>query len=70
MRKADGIEELCVVWALICMPESDLGGVKEFVVEFKVRLSVLNRNKNGQGKIDFTDEETSKRRLGRHRKRP
>jgi hypothetical protein len=69
MRKFDGVEELCVVWAAIWMPEPDLGGARKLVDEFKARLFVLNRNKNGQGKTDFTGEKTSKRRSGRPRKR-
>jgi hypothetical protein len=47
------------------MPESDLGGARQLVDEFKARLSVLHRNKNGQGKTDVTGEKTSKRRRGR-----
>jgi hypothetical protein len=70
MRKVDGVEELCVVWAAIWMPESDLGGARELVDEFKARLSVLNSNKKGQGKTNFTGKKTLKRRLGRPRKRP
>ena len=38
------------------MPESDLGGARELVDEFKSRLSALHRKKNGQGKTDVASK--------------
>ena len=70
MRKVDGVEEFCVAWAQTWMPESDLGGARELVEEFRARLSVRNRNKNRQDKADVMGETTSKKRRGRPRKRP
>jgi hypothetical protein len=70
IRKVDGVEEFRVAWAETWMPGSDLGGARELVDEFKARLSVLHRNKNGQGKTDVMGEKASKRRRGRPWKRP
>jgi len=50
------------------MPESDLGGARELVEEFRARLSVRNRKKNGQGETDAAGESLPKRRRGRPRK--
>jgi hypothetical protein len=68
MRKVDGVEEFRVAWAETWMPESDLGGARELMDEFKAKLSIRQRNKNGQGKTDVTAERPSKRRRGRPRK--
>jgi hypothetical protein len=38
------------------MPESDLGGAREAIDEFKVRLSIRHRNKNGQDKTNAVGE--------------
>jgi hypothetical protein len=70
MRKVDRVEEFRVAWALTWIPESDLGGARELVEEFRARLSVRHRNKNGQGKTDIAGERPLKRRRGRPRKRP
>jgi len=70
MRKVDGVEEFRVAWAQTWMHESDLGGARELVEEFRARLSVRHRNKNGQGKTDVTAERPPKRRRGRPRKQP
>jgi hypothetical protein len=40
MRKVDGVEEFRVGWAQTWMPESDLGGARELVEEFKAQLSI------------------------------
>jgi hypothetical protein len=64
MRKVDGVQEFCVAWAQTWMPESELGGARELVNEFKARLSVRHRKKNGQGKTDVTGDGTAKRRRG------
>jgi hypothetical protein len=40
MRKVDGVEEFRVGRAQTWMPESDLGGARELVEEFKAQLSV------------------------------
>jgi hypothetical protein len=40
MRKVDGVEEFRVAWTQTWMPESDLGGARELVDEFKAKLSV------------------------------
>ena len=71
MRKVDGVQEFCVAWAQTWMPESELGGARELVDEFKARLSVRHGKKNRQGKTDVTGERTAKRRRGRPQpKRP
>ena len=67
MRQVDGVKEFHVAWAQTWMPESDLGGARELVEEFKARLSVRHKN-NGQDKTDVTGEVTPKRRRGRPRK--
>jgi hypothetical protein len=54
MRKVDGVEEFRVAWTQTWMPKSDLGGVRELVEEFRARLSVRYRTKNGQGKTGVT----------------
>jgi hypothetical protein len=51
------------------MLESDLGEAREFVDEFKARLSVLYGNKNGQGETDVAGDRPPKRWRGRPRKR-
>jgi hypothetical protein len=68
MRKVDGIQEFCVAWAQTWMPESELGGARELVEEFKARLSVRHRKKRGQGKTGIVSETPPKRRRGRPRK--
>jgi hypothetical protein len=50
------------------MPESELGGARELVDEFKARLSVWHGKKSGQGKINVMGERPAKRRRGRPRK--
>lgn len=60
MRKVDGVEEFRVAWAQTWMPESDLGGARALVDDFKARLSVRQRNKNGQGKTEIAGESTPK----------
>jgi hypothetical protein len=70
MREVDGVQEFRVAWAQTWMPESELGGARELVDEFKARLSVRHGKKSGQGKTDFTGERPAKRRRGRPRKRP
>jgi hypothetical protein len=52
------------------MPESELGGAREFVDEFKARLQERRGNKNGQGETNAAGETNPKRRRGRPRKRP
>ena len=69
MREVDGVQEFRVAWAQTWMPESELGGARELVDEFKARLSVRH-GKSGQGKTDVTGERPAKRRRGRPRKRP
>jgi hypothetical protein len=49
-RKVNGAEEFRVAWAQTWMPESELGGARELVEEFKARLSV-QRGKNWQAEI-------------------
>jgi len=61
MRKVNGAEEFRVAWAQAWMPESELGGARELVEEFKARLSVQRGKKKGQGKPDVTGEKASKR---------
>jgi hypothetical protein len=68
MRKVNGAEEFRVAWAQTWMPESELGGARELVEEFKARLSVQHGKKRGQGKPDVTGEKASKRQRGRPRK--
>jgi hypothetical protein len=68
MRKVDGVEEFRVAWAQTWMPESDLGGARELVEEFKARLSVRHRKKNGQAETDVAGESPPKRRQGRPRR--
>jgi hypothetical protein len=51
------------------MLESELGGAREFVDEFKARLQERRRNKKGQGEADAAGEAQPKRRQGRPRKR-
>jgi hypothetical protein len=58
--KIDSVEEFCVAWAQTWMHESDLGGARELVEEFRARLSVRHGRKNGQGKTDVTGQ-TSQR---------
>jgi hypothetical protein len=70
MRKVDGVQEFRVAWAQTWMPESELGGARELVDEFKARLSVRHGKKSGQGKTNVTGERPAKRRRGRPRKRP
>jgi hypothetical protein len=71
MREVDGVQEFRVAWAQTWMPESELGGARELVDEFKARLSVRHGKKNRQGKTDVTGERTAKRRRGRPQsKRP
>jgi hypothetical protein len=65
MRKVDGVEQFRVAWAQTWMPESDLGGARELVEEFKARLSVRHGKKNGQAKIDVVGESPPKRRRRR-----
>jgi hypothetical protein len=67
MRKVDGVEEFHVAWAQTWMPESDLGGARELVEEFRARLSVRH-GKNRQGETDAAGESLPKRRRGRPRK--
>ena len=57
------IRRITVAWTQIWMPESELGGARELVDEFKTQLCV--RHKNGQGKTDVMSERTAKRRRGR-----
>ena len=40
MRKVGSVEEFRVAWEPTLMPESDLGGARELVEEFKAQLSV------------------------------
>jgi hypothetical protein len=40
MRKVGGVEEFRVAWQLTWMPESDLGGARDLVDEFRARLSM------------------------------
>ena len=70
MRKVDGVQEFRVAWAQTWMPESELGGARELVDEFKAQLSVRHGKKSGQGKTDVTGERPAKRRRGRPQKRP
>jgi hypothetical protein len=70
MREVDGVQEFRVAWAQTWMPESELGGARELVDEFKARLSVRHRKKSGQGKTDVTGERPAKRWRGQPRKRP
>jgi hypothetical protein len=70
MREVDGVQEFRVAWAQTWMPESELGGARELVDEFKARLSVQHGKKSGQGKTDVTGERPAKRRRGRPRKQP
>src|SRR5450432_1208298 len=70
MRKVDGVEEFRVDWAQTWMPKSNLEGARELVDEFKAKLSVRQRNNNGQRKTGITAERPSKRQQGRPRKRP
>jgi hypothetical protein len=44
-RKVDGVVEYCVDWEPTWMLEFNLGGAREFVDEYKARLSVLYGNK-------------------------
>jgi hypothetical protein len=69
MRKVDGAEEFRVAWAQTWMPESDLGGARELVEEFKARLSVRH-GKNWQAEIEVAGVSPPKRRRGRPRKKP
>jgi hypothetical protein len=46
------------------MPESDLGGARELVKEFKARLSVQHRKKNGQAETGAADKSLPKRQQG------
>jgi len=68
--KVDGVVEYSVDWGPTWMLESDLGGAREFVDEFKAQLSVLHGNKNGQGETDIVSERPPKRRRGWPWKRP
>jgi hypothetical protein len=67
-RKVNSAEEFRVAWAQTWMPESELGGARELVEEFKARLSVQRGKKKGQGKPNVTGEKASKRQRGRPRK--
>jgi hypothetical protein len=67
MRKVNGAKEFLVAWAQTWMPESELGGAKELVEEFKGRLSVQHGKEKGQGKPNVMGEK-AKRRRGRPRK--
>jgi hypothetical protein len=49
------------------MLESELGGAREFVDKFKVRLQ-RRGNKKGQGETNAAGEAQPKRRRGRPRK--
>jgi hypothetical protein len=69
MRKVGGVEEFRVAWEPIWMPESDLGGARELVDEFRARLSVRH-GKNRQDETDAAGESLPKKRRGRPRKRP
>jgi hypothetical protein len=51
------------------MLESELGGAREFVDEFKARLQERCGNKKGQGETNAAGEAWPKRRRGRPRKR-
>jgi hypothetical protein len=70
MRKVDSIEEFRVAWAQTWMPESDLGEARELVEEFKARLSVGHRKKNGQAETGVEGESPPKRRRRRPWKQP
>ena len=67
---ATQLEEFLVAWEPTWMPESELGGARELVGEFKARLSVRHGKKSGQGKTGVTGKRLAKRRRGRPRKRP
>ena len=64
MRKVGGGEEFRVAWEPTWMPESDLGGAREVVDEFRARFSVLH-GKNRQDETDAAGESLPKRRRGR-----
>jgi hypothetical protein len=68
MRKVDSVQEFRVAWAQTWMPESELGGARELVDEFKARLSVRHGKKDGQAETDVAGESPPKRRRGRPRK--
>jgi hypothetical protein len=69
-EKIDSVEELCVAWAQTWMHESDLGGARELVEEFRARLSVRYRRKRGQDETDAAGESPPKKRRGRPWKQP
>jgi hypothetical protein len=62
MGKVDGVEEFRVAWAQTWMPESDSGGARKLVEEFKARFSVGHGKKNGQAETDVAGESLPKRR--------
>ena len=51
------------------MLESELGGAREFVDEFKARLQERRGSKEGQGETSAVGETQPKRQRGRPRKR-
>ena len=69
MRKVAGVQEFRVAWTQTWMPESDLGGARKLVEEFKARLSVRH-GKKGQDETDGAEESMPKRQRGRPRKKP
>jgi hypothetical protein len=67
-RKVDGVVHYWVDWEPTWMLESELGGAREFVDEFKARLQERRGNKNGQRETGTAGEAQPKRRRGRPRK--
>jgi hypothetical protein len=51
------------------MPESELGGAREFVDKFKARLQERRRSKDRQGETNAAGEAPPKRRRGQPQKR-
>jgi hypothetical protein len=68
-RKVNGVVHYWVDWEPTWMLESELGGAREFVDEFKARLQERRGSKEGQGETGAVGETQPKRRRGRPRKR-
>jgi hypothetical protein len=66
-RKVSGVVHYWMDWEPIWMLESELGGAREFVDEFKARLQ-RRGNKKWQGETNAAGEAQPKRRRGRPRK--
>jgi hypothetical protein len=68
-RKVNSVVHYWVDWEPTWMLESELGGAREFVDEFKARLQERSGSKEGQDETGAVGETQSKRQRGRPRKR-